>query len=235
MIDFHSHILPNIDDGPKDIEQSVAMAAVLHEAGVNIIYGTPHLMKGCFDADKDTVISAVATLQERLNKENIDMKILPGREYYLDEFLDSYLQDPLPLGETKFIMIEIPNNAAEEYVKESCFKIKRAGFIPMIAHPERCRLFATPQKKTASFFSFSDRKQKNENPGTEEAPLIDYPQEIGCAFQGNLGSFEEFYGTEVTQAANELKKRGIFTHYGTDAHSLKALHHLKPVLNYLKT
>ena len=229
VIDFHSHILPNIDDGPDDIEESAAMAAVLHEAGYKTIYCTPHLMKGCFEADKNAVIGAAAVFREKLNKEKIGMEILTGREYYLDEFLDSYLQDPLPLGETKYIMIEIPNNAADEYVKETCFKIKRTGFIPMIAHPERCRLFAAPQKKPASFFLFSDRKPKNENPEGKETPLLDYLKEIGCAFQGNLGSFNDYYGPDVRHTADDFKKRGLFTHYGTDAHSLKAVNRLLPI------
>jgi len=119
MYDFHSHILPGIDDGPADIDESVAMATALHDAGFKTIYCTPHLMKGCFEADNQAVILAASTLQARLHKENIEMEILPGREYYLDEFLDGYLKDPLPLGKTKYIMIEIPNNATAEYVKEN--------------------------------------------------------------------------------------------------------------------
>lgn len=226
MIDFHSHILPGIDDGPTDIEESVAMAAALREADFKTIYCTPHLMKGCFDADKQAVLAAVSTLQARLNKDHIGMEILPGREYYLDEFMESYLQDPLPLGATQYIMIEIPNNATSEYVKETCFKIKRGGFIPMIAHPERCRLFVTHQKQKSSRFSFNGAEHKTGNAETEYLTMTDYLTEIGCAFQGNLGSFNDYYGPEVRHTANDLKKRGVFTHYGTDAHSLKAIHRL---------
>ncbi|MFA5323832.1 MAG: CpsB/CapC family capsule biosynthesis tyrosine phosphatase, partial [Smithella sp.] len=203
MIDFHSHILPGIDDGPETIEESVAMAAALRQAGFKTIYCTPHLMKGCFEADTQTVLSAVSTLQARLNKENIEVEILPGREYYLDEFMESYLQDPLPLGKTQYIMIEIPNNSTAEYVKETCFRIRRGGFIPMIAHPERCRLFVMPRKQTLSHFLFSGPEHKTENSKTEDSALIDYLKEIGCAFQGNLGSFNEYYGPEVKHTAND--------------------------------
>lgn len=226
MIDFHSHILPGIDDGPTDIEESVAMAAALREAGFRTIYCTPHQMKGCFDADKNAVLASAAVFREKLNKEKIGMEILTGREYYLDEFLDSYLQDPLTLGETQYIMIEIPNNAVDEYVKEACFRIKRNGFIPMIAHPERCRLFVTLQKEKSSWFLFSGAEHKTGNSETEDFTLINYLKEIGCAFQGNLGSFNDYYGPEVRHTANDLKKKGIYTHYGTDAHSLKAIHRL---------
>lgn len=223
MIDFHSHILSGIDDGPADIEESVAMAVALREAGFEAIYCTPHLMKGCFEVDNRAVLSAVSNLQTRLSKEKIELEILPGREYYLDEFLDGYLKDPLPLGKTDYIMIEIPNNATPEYVKEMCFRIKCSGFIPMIAHPERCRLFATPQKQKTSRFLFSGSENKKTDSENDEPTLIDYLKEISCAFQGNLGSFDNMYGSEVQQTANTLKKKKVFTHFGTDAHSLKAI------------
>ena len=223
MIDFHSHILPNIDDGPTNIDESVAMAKALREAGFKTIYCTPHLMKGCFEADNQAVLSAVSTLQTRLSKEKIELEIFPGREYYLDEFLDGYLNDPLPLGKTKYIMIEISNNATAEYVKETCFRIKCGGFIPMVAHPERCMLFAMPQKNTSSRILFFGAERKNADVKEKEPALIEYLQEIGCAFQGNLGSFDGLYGPEVKQTANHLKKNGVYTHFGTDAHSLRSL------------
>lgn len=223
MIDFHSHILPGIDDGPETIEESVEMAALLQKAGFKTIYCTPHLLKGCFDADNQAVLAAISTLQTRLDAEKIKIELLPGREYYLDEFLEGYLKDPLPLGKTQYIMMEIPNNAADEYVKETCFRIKCGGFIPMIAHPERCRLFLTLPKQKKLRFLFPGSKHKAENSETEESTLTDYLKEIGCAFQGNLGSFNDYYGPEVTQTANDLKKRDVYTHYGTDAHSVGAL------------
>jgi len=144
LIDFHCHLLPNIDDGPTHIDDSVAMAAALRDAGFTTVYCTPHLIKGSFEADSQTVRSSVSILQTRLSAENINIEILPGREYYLDEFLLNYLKDPLPLGQTRYIMVEIPSHSSTEFVKETCFRIKCGGFIPMIAHPERCGLFAMP-------------------------------------------------------------------------------------------
>ena len=223
MIDFHSHILCGIDDGADDLDESVAMARALHAAGFETIYCTPHLIKGCFDADNRAIVSAVSSLQTALREANIPLDIQPGREHYLDEFLDGYLQDPMPLGGTPYLMIEIPNNTPEEYVKESCFKIKRSGFVPMIAHPERCRLFAAPVQGRPSRFAFSHADDKNAGLINAENGLIDYLKDIGCAFQGNFGSFHGMYGPEVQHTANLLKKHNLFTHYGTDAHSLKAV------------
>lgn len=221
MIDFHSHILPGIDDGPESINESVAMAAALHKVGFNKIYCTPHLMKGCYDADNRTVLSAVINLQKKINEENIKIEVLPGREYYLDEFLGRHLKHPLPLGKTKYILIEIPNSADGRYVKETCFRIKCSGFIPMIAHPERCRLFTPSINRKNKLWGlrrniFSDNKQSDDR-------LITYLSEIGCAFQGNIGSLNGLYGKEVRQTAKYFKANKLFTHYGTDAHSLEGI------------
>ncbi|MGA2781897.1 MAG: CpsB/CapC family capsule biosynthesis tyrosine phosphatase [Smithella sp.] len=223
MIDFHCHLLSGLDDGPANIDESVAMAAALREAGFRTICCTPHLIKGCFDADNQAVLSSVSTLQTRLNAENIELEILPGHEYYLDEFLGNYLKDPLPLGKTNYILIEVSNYTPAEYVKETFFRIKCGGFIPMIAHPERCKLFAVPKKHTTSRFWFSGSENKTSDSKTEKPTLIEYLKNIGCAFQGNLGSFDGLYGPEVQQTADYLKKNKVYTHFGTDAHSLQAI------------
>jgi protein-tyrosine phosphatase len=140
--DWHCHLLPGLDDGPATIEESVEMAAALQNVGFNTVYCTPHLIKGTYETDNATVLTTLANLQTRLQKENIAIKLFPGREHFMDEFLADYLKDPLPLGETRFILIEIPSNIPAEFVKETCFNVKRSGYVPMIAHPERCVLFA---------------------------------------------------------------------------------------------
>jgi protein-tyrosine phosphatase len=113
LIDYHCHLLSGLDDGPENIEESVAMAAALHNAGFKTIYCTPHAMKGYYDADNKAVLSAVSALRKRLSEENIKLEILPGREYYLDEFLSSYLKHPLPLGHSYLLKKHVfESNAA---------------------------------------------------------------------------------------------------------------------------
>ena len=223
MIDWHCHLLPGLDDGPATLDESIEMAAALRKVGFASVYCTPHLIKGCFDADNGTVRATLAALQVRLKDENIDLRLLPGREHYLDEFLFDYLKDPLSLGETKYIMIEIPNHTPEQFAREACFRIKRSGFIPMIAHPERCSLFASPGKRETVRFRFSDSKLKVEGSKPNDSSLLDYLKDLGCAFQANLGSFAGWYGTQVQQTANSLKKTDIYTHFGTDAHNIRGV------------
>jgi protein-tyrosine phosphatase len=223
MIDWHCHLLPGLDDGPATMDESMEMAAALRKVGFASVYCTPHLIKGCFDADNDAVRASLAGLQARLHDENIDLRLLPGREYYLDEFFFDYLKYPLPLGETKYIMLEFPNHIAPEFIKEACFRIKRRGFIPMIAHPERCSLFAPSGKRETAWSRFSNSQRKAESSKPNELSLLDYLKDIGCAFQANLGSFTGWYGSQVQRIANALKEKKVYTHFGTDAHNIRGV------------
>jgi protein-tyrosine phosphatase len=220
LTDWHCHLLPGLDDGPATMDESIEMAAALQKAGFASVYCTPHLIKGGFDADNGAVREMLTALQARLHGENIDLRLLPGREYYLDEFFFDYLKDPLPLGETKYIMLEFPNYIAPEFVKETCFRIKRSGFIPMIAHPERCSLLTLSGKRETAWFRFSNSQRKAEGSKPNGSSLLDYLKDIGCAFQANIGSFAGWYGSQVQQVANRLKETAIYTHFGTDAHNV---------------
>jgi protein-tyrosine phosphatase len=221
MIDFHCHLLPGLDDGPETIDDSVEMAAALQKAGYSLVYCTPHMKKSVYEADNQAVRASLVALQTRLNNENIGLQLFPGREYYLDEFFFEYLKNPLPLGETNLIMVEIPRHLPLEFIKETCFRIKCSGFIPMIAHPERDDLFTMPQKQINDRLHFFKAERK-----TEKSELLTYLIDLGCAFQGNLGSFLGLYGQQAQKTANSLKKMEVYTHFGTDLHSRTGIKYL---------
>ncbi|HPD57729.1 MAG TPA: hypothetical protein PKW17_10855 [Smithellaceae bacterium] len=221
MLDYHCHILPFVDDGPADMSEAVALAAELQRAGFTGIYCTPHLIKGSYDADNKTVLKVLGVLQKQLKAESINIQLIPGREYYMDEYLFDYLDDPLPMGDTNYIMVEIPNHTPRRFAQEACFRIKRRGFVPLIAHPERNnRFFPRPASKPA-FIPFIDLMSGADDLKPKEP--LSYLKNIGCAFQANLGSFNGMYGTHARQTAVSLKERNTYTHYGTDAHSADAL------------
>ncbi|HEY6872874.1 MAG TPA: CpsB/CapC family capsule biosynthesis tyrosine phosphatase [Geobacteraceae bacterium] len=233
MTDWHCHILPGIDDGPATMDESVEMARMLQRAGYTAVHCTPHLIRGCYQATNAQVLHALQQLQERLDREGIGIVLLPGREYCVDEFLLDHLREPLPLGDTKFLLIEIPSRTPVEFVKETLYRVTCGGYVPMIAHPERCRLLDLPasagdglQKlfdvRRSMFDVFKNAlnrspRMSNPEPRTSNG-LLAYLQEIGCKFQGNLGSFAGRYGERVRQAAERLREAGVYTHFGSDAH-----------------
>ena len=228
MIDWHSHILPGIDDGPDDIEQSVAMAAALAAAGFTTVYCTPHLMRGCYEAGNNDVRQGVAALQERLERNNIPLTLRPGREYCLDEYLLTYLQDPLPLGDSRLILVEIPPRITADMVRQLMYAVIRSGFVPVIAHPERCHLLEPVTRRATgrgimsvlkNVISGGDRNSTDEQSTASGNLLLDYLRDLGCSFQGNLGSFTGFYGRQVQSVAEALRSRGVYDRYGSDLHA----------------
>jgi protein-tyrosine phosphatase len=149
--DWHCHILPGLDDGAATMDEAVEMAVALRQAGYSTVYCTPHMVKGTFEVDNATVRATVAALQAELSRRQIDLQLFPGREYYLDEFFADHLRDPLMLGETRLILVEISGNLPAAFVKDTFFRLRSSSYIPLIAHPERCSLFeftAPPPERT---------------------------------------------------------------------------------------
>ncbi|MBE0504540.1 MAG: phosphoesterase [Desulfuromonadales bacterium] len=229
MIDWHCHILPGLDDGAVDMEQSLAMAAALAKAGFRTIYCTPHRMPGCYSADNDQVRQGVAELQQRLQDSNIPLRLQTGCEYSLDEYLLASLDDPLPLGESRLILVEILPRLTAAMVRQVLYDVVQRGFTPVIAHPERCLLLAPVVPRAGSHDFFASIKNllggghriKDELaiPGSSGNPLLEYLRELGCSFQGNLGSFKGCYGRRVQVAAQTLKELGVYDRYGSDLHA----------------
>jgi protein-tyrosine phosphatase len=221
-VDYHCHILPGLDDGPAEKDISVTMARLLFQVGYREVYCTPHLIKGMYEASNAEVIHARDNLQRELDQEGIPIKLLLGREYYLDEFLLELLKEPQPLEGTKNIMIEIPSHVSVDMVKETLYAICRKGYTPIIAHPERCRLLEMADHTSIrtghwKLWSFRNRDLSHEKDSSNE--LLGYLRQLGCNFQANLGSLHGQYGSHIRSNARNFEKAGIFTHAGTDAHS----------------
>jgi protein-tyrosine phosphatase len=235
--DWHCHILPGLDDGAASLEESVEMAAALSKAGFSAVYCTPHLIRGAFEANSDVIVKSIAELQERLDTLRIDLRLLPGREHYLDEFFPDCLVEPQTLGADGHLLIEVAPHVSSDYLKETCSRISREGFTPLIAHPERSSQFEPPPSPISGLREWFNvhclRLRDTQQPSNAEHrtpdlerpmnPLLDYLTEIGCQFQGNIGSFAGIYGDRVRRRAIAFLEAGIYSRLGTDAHSPRQL------------
>jgi protein-tyrosine phosphatase len=223
MIDWHCHLLPGIDDGAPDLDESLAMARALVAAGYQQVCCTPHCMHGVYGNDRQSVQQAVAALQRELNAAGIPLQLLAGMEYYLDEFFPEQLADPLPLGSTRLLLVEPPNRAHPEVVRENIFRIVRKGFIPLFAHPERLPSLVWEDAKPAA--GFWSRLAGGFAGARSAAPAFDLRdlRALGCQFQGNLGSLGGYYGSEVKARAQSLLQAGFYQRFGTDGHHQRGL------------
>jgi protein-tyrosine phosphatase len=144
VIDLHSHILPGLDDGPADVEGSLALARAAVQSGTTVIAATPHIRQ-----DFPFPIEAVAEGTEQLNgllaEEGLDLRVVAGGEVAITkvaELSDEELR-VLCLGEGPYLLVESPYTHAPQLVEALLAELQSRGFRPILAHPERSPTFLT--------------------------------------------------------------------------------------------
>ena len=210
--DCHCHILPNLDDGAKDLCESLAIAAILTEFGFSKVHCTPHSISGAYEASPVRVRQATLELQEALDKAGIPLRVFAGSEYYCDEFLPSRLHDPLPLGSTNMILMEAPLQTTPSLLSSLASQVVRRGFTPLIAHPERCALLqpaemskSAKQSIFGSVLRFANARIRARGTGSNLEPRTPNPTLAHCSGQWAAVS-RGILAASPASTANGLKK-----------------------------
>ena len=114
MVDIHTHIIPEFDDGARNLDDSIAMAESESKAGTSVILATPHVQNSR-DIDKSpTIVEKVASLNVEFAKRNIAVKVLPGAELFPCEAVLRGLENGLPItlgGTGKYVLLDLPHSA----------------------------------------------------------------------------------------------------------------------------
>lgn len=139
MVDIHCHILSGIDDGAKDLNESIALAKAAVQEGITTIIATPHHKNGRYENTKQSILQKVMELNEVLVKEQIPLTILPGQEPRIyGEILQDYENgEILTLNNNQYLFIELPSGHVPRYTEKLLFDIQLQGITPVIVHPER--------------------------------------------------------------------------------------------------
>jgi protein-tyrosine phosphatase len=142
VIDLHCHILPGLDDGPSNLDFSLAMARAAVEAGTQLIVATPHI-RGDFDVDPSEIEPRVDLFNERLQRERLPLRVLPGAEigWATAPELDDAQLARLSLGSGKRVLLESPYGKKPVDMEGIIGALAERGFQVVLAHPERCPLF----------------------------------------------------------------------------------------------
>lgn len=142
MIDLHSHVLPGVDDGPADLDGSLALLRAAAASGTDTIVATPHVREDYLEGP-ESIEPAVEELQDSVDAEQLRVEIVPGAEVagtmLMD--LDEAALRRLCLGGGPYILIESPYSRLPIHFADSVFDLQVRGFRPMLAHPERCAAF----------------------------------------------------------------------------------------------
>ncbi len=139
MIDLHCHLLPGVDDGSKNLEESIAMARLSAEQGVAIIACTPHIMPGVYDNRGPDIRLRIGELEQALNEAEIPVTLVCGADVHIAPNLAAGLRSKavLSLHDTRYVLIEPPHHVLPPRIEEVFFELMTAGFAPVLTHPER--------------------------------------------------------------------------------------------------
>lgn len=200
MIDLHCHILPDIDDGPSDISESIEMARIAAADGIKTIVAAPHiyhsgLPEAAGKADLSGVIDEkVDQLNHCLNKEKIPVEILPGGE--VSSFLPPDSCKRFTINHTSYLIVEFPHSHLPANAREIIFNMTVSGLRPIISHPER-------------------------NPSVIQNPeRLHALVQSGALAQITAGSLTGEFGRDTQACAQYLLRRQMVHFIVSDGHSI---------------
>lgn len=207
FVDIHSHLLPGIDDGAKDIDHSIELILKMRSYGIKSFITTPHILGDVYPNTSKQIHEKLSELKLALVNQNIiDVSINAAAEYMLDEHFTELLKnDDLLTLKDNLILVEMSYFDAPVNLYDILFDIQLKEYKPVLAHPERYRFYHT------NFENYYKLKK------------------AGCLFQLNLLSLTEHYGTQVQKTTYELLNKGMYDFVGTDTHHEHHLELLKSI------
>jgi protein-tyrosine phosphatase len=194
-VDMHSHLIPGIDDGVKSIEESLQSIRLLHEIGYSHIVTTPHIMSDYYPNTPEVILDGLEKVRLAVQKEGIPVTIDAAAEYYIDyQFYTRFDTANLLTINNRFLLFELSFLNPPEILKDIIFKMQTAGYIPILAHPERY---------TYWFRNFNIYKELKDR---------------GVWMQVNINSFADEYGVPTRKLAEKLLKEDMVDLIGSDFH-----------------
>ena len=139
MIDIHCHIVPNVDDGAKNIEDALEMAKIAYSEGIRKIINTSHYHPS-FDYKKGKELSqSINNFNDILKLNNIDIEVFIGNEIYYSEDIIQIIEEKefYTLNNSRYLLIEFPPMNFPKNILDIIYEIKIRGYIPILAHVER--------------------------------------------------------------------------------------------------
>ncbi|APU66794.1 tyrosine-protein phosphatase [Christiangramia flava] len=201
ITDFHNHILPGLDDGAKNIEESLQLIEQFRSFGIEKIVCTPHVMGDYYPNTQETIHSALAEVRSQT-----EISVNASAEYMMDQHFMEIIeqQEILPVVGKK-VLVEMSYFQAPINLNEILFRLQNHSYSPILAHPER---YAYYHHK---FSQYEDLKTR------------------GCKFQLNMLSLSGHYGTGIQKTAFLLLEKGMLDYISSDAHRMDHLEKLKKI------
>jgi len=207
-VDLHSHLIPGIDDGSQSMEESLLLLQEMKGMGYQKVITTPHIMSDTYRNTPEIIEEGLADLRQAAREEGIDIIIEAAAEYYLDDgFLDLLHKGDMLVIQDRYLLFETSYVSKPLRTEEMIFEMVSAGYIPLMAHPERYRYIKNPEEEYRRW------------------------KELGVLFQVNINSFGGHYGKSAYTLAHFLSTRGMIDYLGSDTHHMKHLDGIKTIVS----
>ncbi len=196
FVDIHSHLLPGIDDGAKNLDDSIELISKMSSYGITNFITTPHVLGDIYPNSTDVILQKLEEVKVELKKRNMNsISISVAAEYMLDnEFFMRLKNNDILILKDNYILVEMSFFNEPFNLSDILFEIQLKGYRPVLAHPERYGFYHN------NFEAFYKLKK------------------AGVLFQLNLLSLTEHYGKNVQKTANKLINENLYDFVGTDTH-----------------
>ena len=189
MIDIHTHLIPNIDDGSKDSGDSLRQLTKMAAGGVKCVYLTSHYFRGHYQYTREEYNQRFSDLSAQVKQAGLNLELLPGFEIFLQaDILTDIQKHSLTMGDSPYILVESDLNGLPNDFYNNIYPLLRAGYKPILAHAER---YVSIMRKPSQAESLTKRN---------------------IYLQTNAGSLLGLYGEKVQQTAWKLVNNG-WTHF----------------------
>lgn len=197
MIDIHSHIVPAVDDGVQTIEEAFELLRMEQSGGTTFMFATPHVYGEADYALVRKMAEHVATLNEAVRKEGIEVEVIQGAEVFPAPDVPTAIRKglPLTLGDKKaHILLDLPFGAFPPYLEDLVFNLKAMGIVPILAHPERT------------------------GPVQQSLAILHNLLKRGAVCQVNAGSLRGKYGPAAQEVGYKILELQWASFLASDAH-----------------
>ncbi|WP_129749374.1 CpsB/CapC family capsule biosynthesis tyrosine phosphatase [Flavobacterium beibuense] len=197
-VDIHSHLLPGIDDGAKDENDTLQLIDSLQGYGFSQFTATPHILPGVWNNTREGILKKEKSTLSFLKDNNISFPFKAAAEHLMDDtFVELFKSEQLLTLKENYVLVEMSYINPPINLYDILFELQVAGYKPVLAHPERYLFYHT---KFDEYYKL---------------------KKAGCLFQLNLLSVTGYYGEGVLKTAERLLNEKLIDFTGSDTHHMR--------------
>lgn len=200
MIDIHSHLIPDFDDGPKSFEESLELLRGAEKQGITEVFATSHFNEIIPKHVEQEYFEKLSQLRNLTEDNKINIKIHSGAEIFYHHWVDNTVKSSkvATLGNRgQYVLIEFPMYQMPSGAEEVLFRLKADNYIPVVAHAERYVAIIKNRRRITNFIKY------------------------GGLLQLNAGSILGYFGKDIQKTAFYLLNNRLVHFVASDAHCPK--------------